>query len=114
MNALFNAIANLCASASQGTRPYLTQVALAISSTLLAIYGGDINGWFKDLVKGYPFVLRVLAFVLLVAFGYGALGLAMAHFLAVLLGMLANVILAPVICLVFLLIGLLAEEKRHI
>ena len=114
MNELFPAIAHLSEAASRGMRPYLPQVALAITSTLLAIYGGDINKHVKELVKTCHFLLRLLVFVLVVAFGYGALNLLVSHYLAQLLGMINNFWLMPLTGLGFLLIGLLAEEKNQI
>lgn len=114
MNELFNAIVHVCEEASRGMRPYLPQIAIAISSTLLAIYGGAINGWVKDCVKPYHFLLRLLVFVLLVAFGYGVLNMLIAHFLGQLMGMFSNAVLMPITVFVFILIGLLAEENKHI
>jgi hypothetical protein len=114
MNELFNAIAHLCESGSRGLRPYLPLVALAITATLFALYGDGINKYVKDLVKDYHFLLRLLIFVLLVAFGYGALSLVIAHFLAQVMGMLNNLLLLPLTVLIFVLIGFLAEEKNQI
>jgi hypothetical protein len=55
-----------------------------------------------------------MVFVLLCAFGYGALSIYAAKFVKMLLGQLDNLWLAPVIVVSFLVIGLLAEHKRKI
>lgn len=114
MNELLTAIGHLFEAASRGMRPYLPQVALAITSTVLAIYGGDINKAVKDAVKSYPFIARLAVFVMLVAFGYGAINLLVSHWLAQLMGLFGNFWLMPITVTVFLLLGLLAEEKNQI
>lgn len=114
MNELLTAIGHLLEAASRGMRPYLPQIALAISSTVLAIYGGGINKAVKDSVNGYPFALRLLVFVLLVTFGYGAVTLLVSHLLALLIGKFSNLLLMPVTAGIFLVLGYLAEEKNQI
>lgn len=106
--------ANPIVWASQSIRPILPQVAIAITSTLLAVFGGAINGWFKLLIRKRHFIVRVAAFVLLVAFGYGALNLVLAHLLSQMLVKTDDLWLAPVILVVFIIIGIMAEEKRQI
>lgn len=106
--------ANPIVWASQSIRPILPHVALAITSTLLAVFGGAINSWFKLAVKRYPFMVRVFAFVMLVAFGYGALNLALAHLLSRMLIKTDDFLLSPLVFVVFVGLGLLAEEQRQI
>jgi hypothetical protein len=114
MHGLFIAVAKLIAVASNALRPHLAQVALAVAATLLAIFGSDINGGIKGLVKDYHFLVRLAIFVFLVAFGYGAVSLAFAHVLTGLLGQIDDLYLAPLVALVFVLIGALAEHRRNI
>ena len=114
MHSLFIAVAKLIEAGSGAMRPHLANVALAISATLLAIFGSDINGGIKELIKNWHFLVRLAVFVLLVAFGYGALSLAFAHVLARLLGQIDDLYLAPVVVVTFILIGALAEHRRRI
>ena len=114
MNGLLPGFAELCVMASKAMRPYLPQISVAISATCFAIYGGDVHEWIKGCVKGYHFLLRLLAFVFLAAFGYGALSLALAHFLGLLLTAMSDVLLAPALVVALVAIGILAEEKNHI
>ena len=114
MSHLWSVALQLPGTASEVVRPYLSPIAVAITSTLLAIFGGDINGWMKEAVKPYPFVVRVACFVLLVAFGYGAVTLLIAHLFARVLASVNNSYLAVLIALTFIVIGMLAEHKRHI
>ena len=95
-------------------RPVLPQISIAMTSTALAIYGSEINKWFKMVVRKQPFVVRVLAFVMLVAFGYGLLNLALAHLVSRLLARTDDLWLSPSVLLVFIVIGVIAEERRQI
>ena len=99
---------------SASLRPYLSQVAIALSVTLLAIFGNDINTGVKGMVNKYPFVVRVGVFVLLVAFGYGAASLLLSYVFARVLMQVDNRYLAALVVLAFILIGALAEHKGHI
>jgi hypothetical protein len=114
MHEILMSVAKLMAVASHALRPHLAQVALAIAATLLAIFGSDINGAIKGVVKDYHFLVRLAIFVFLVAFGYGAVSLTFAHVLTGLLGQIDDFYLAPLVVLVFVLIGALAEHRRNI
>ncbi len=99
---------------SQLIRPILPQVSLAMTSTVLAVFGSDINGWFKALIKKRHFFIRVTAFVLLVAFGYGALNLVVSHLVSQMLMKTDDAWLSPAVLGVFIGLGVLAEERRQI
>ena len=101
-------------AASTAIRPCLTSIAFAFTATLLAIFGNEINGWFKELVKELHFLVRILAFMGLVAFGYGAATVAIAHTLARLLSQAGNIALSPIVLAALIAIGVLAEHKKHI
>jgi hypothetical protein len=100
--------------ASQSIRPFLPHVSVAITSSVLAVFGSQINGCFKASIKKRPFIVRVSAFVALVTFGYGALNLFLAHLVSRMLMNTRDLWLAPVVVGVFIGIGVLAEEKRQI
>jgi hypothetical protein len=114
MHDVFAAVARLIVAASNAMRPHLAYVALAVSATLLAIFGSDISGGVKEWVKNWHFPVRLAVFVFLVTFGYGAMSLAFARFLAGLLGRIDDLYLAPAILITFVLIGALAEHKKNI
>lgn len=99
---------------SHTIRPILPQISVAITSSVLAVFGSEINGWFRQLIRKKPFVLRVAAFVLLVAFGYGALNLFVSHYLSQTLMLCDDLWLSPIALVSFILIGILAEQKRQI
>jgi undecaprenyl pyrophosphate phosphatase UppP len=93
-------------------RPHLGQVALSLAATILFLYGEQIHGVVKGLIKELHFIFRLLILVLVCAFGYGTLAYAFTKLCEAGLRMLDNLYLAPVIIGVFLVIGLLAERKK--
>jgi hypothetical protein len=99
---------------SEALRPHLFQIAIALSATVLAIFGNDINRAVKRLVNKHPFVVRAIVFVLLVAFAYGAATLYLSSLLARGLAWLDDRSLAAVVIVAFVLVGILAEQKGHI
>ena len=99
---------------SQFIRPYVREISLALIATILALYGSYINDAVKSLMKNYHFIVRFSVFVLLCAFGYGALSVYAAKFVKLLLLHINDLWLAPMVIVSFLLIGLLAEHKKKI
>jgi hypothetical protein len=114
MHYLLSAATKFSIGLSEAMRPHLSQIAIAISMTLLAIFGSDINVGVKALVIKYPFLVRVAVFILLVVFGYGAASLGISYLFARALMQLDNHYLAAVVVLSFILVGVLAEHKGHI
>ena len=106
--------ANPMTRASQSIRPVLPYVSVAFTSTILAVFGSEINGVVKRLVRRRTFVIRVSAFVALVTFGYGALNLALAHLISQMLMGANDLWLCPVVVSVFIGIGVLAESRKQI
>ena len=89
-------------------------ICMAQISCLIAIYGGVISAAIRKQLKPHGFPVRVLGFILMHAFVFGALS-------AILAGLLAILYRAfmppwpPVVMLgVFLAVGLLAEEHKKI
>ena len=94
--------------------PYLQQVAMTIIATLLVVYGDVINKHIKRALNPYHFVVRTGAFVLICAFGYGALVVFATPKLADVLRMLPYAYLGISVISIFLVIGYLAENRRYI
>jgi len=99
-------------SLSDFIRPHLGQVALSLAATVLFLYGEQIHGVVKGLIKDFHFIFRLLILVLVCAFGYGTLAYAFTRLCEAGLKLLDNFSLAPVIIGLFLVIGLLAERKK--
>jgi hypothetical protein len=99
---------------SQLMRDYMREISVALIATVLALYGNYVNEAVKSLMKSHHFIARFTVFVLLCAFGYGALSVYTARFVRLLMSHLSDLWLAPVVIVSFLLVGLLAEHKRKI
>lgn len=95
-------------------RPHSGNVALALIATLLVVYGDDINSAVKKQLRPYPYVIRLVGFVVLCAFGYGALTVYATPLIEQLISKIPGLYLAPAVVLLFLLVGLLAERRRQI
>ncbi len=89
-------------------------ICMAQITTLMVIYGPAVEVIIRRNLKKYPFLLRVAGFVLLHAFLFGIMGIALAGLLALGYQVLAYPWQPVVMLLVFLGIGLLAEEHRKI
>lgn len=95
-------------------RPHSDNIALALVATLLVVYGDEINRAVKQQLKPYPYIIRLVGFVVLCAFGYGALTVYATPVIEDLLRKVPGLYLAPVVMLLFLVVGLLAERRRQI
>jgi len=95
-------------------RPYVDQVALAVVASVLVIYGKAVNDLVRQTFKNWPFAVRVLVFMIVCAFGYGALTVLATRFLQRFLAGLGNAQLAIVIAGFYFLVGMLAQKKRQI
>lgn len=107
MDLLFDLIATL----SRWSRYHLHDIALAIMATLLVLFGPGINAWVQRSIGGLNFIFRTLIFVLICAVGYGLAMVFVTPWLAQGLGHFNNYTLAPVLLLVFFLIGVLADRS---
>jgi uncharacterized membrane protein YfcA len=105
---------SILACCSQLVRDHIGPVAMAIVTSLMAVYGSDVGRAVRGAIRGHNFFVRASVFFFLVVFGYGALALAVGAFLARLLRGLDDNWLAPLVALVFLAIAIAAEERRHI
>lgn len=104
-------ILDLVATLSRWSRGHLYDISLAIMATLLVLLGPGINAWIQQRIGGLNFLFRTLLFVALCALGYGLAMIFLTPWLAKGLGYFNNYTLAPVLLLVFFLIGVLADRS---
>lgn len=102
---------DLVATLSRWSRSHLYDISLAIMATLLVLLGPGINAWIQQRIGGLNFLFRTLLFVALCALGYGLAMIFLTPWLAKGLGYFNNYTLAPVLLLVFVLIGVLADRN---
>lgn len=105
---------NWLIQASVWLRPHVSAIAFMIVATLLVLYGNTINGLVKRAISHYHFVVRVLIFILLCAFGYGLLTTLITPFVASQLASLPNLYLSPVVVIITVALGVLAERKKQV
>ena len=99
---------------SQWLYPWLWEISLAIMATLLVIYGHTINKMVKRQINSLHFFFRTLIFILLCAFGYGALLVFVTPYVSKLLASVSLIYLGPLVLGIFIGLGLIAEKKNHI
>jgi hypothetical protein len=102
---------DLIVTLSRWSRSHLYDISLAIMATLLVLFGPGINAWVQRSTASMNFILRTLIFVLLCAVGYGLVIVFVTPMLAKGLGHFNNFTLAPVLILVFFVIGILADRN---
>lgn len=111
MTDLFNSLLNEWGSLF---RPYVRDIALAMVATCLVVFGDDINRAVRRQIAHLHFIWRTSIFILLCAFGYGALTIFLTPVVAKQLAKLSNIWL-PWLCLViFIILGSLAQRKRQL
>ena len=92
----------------------MSYVSLAIISTFLVLYGNEINDVVKKQIRHLHFIARVGIYILVCTFAYGMMTVVMHELLIAGLKSLDNIVKLPLIILTFVLIGIVAERKRHI
>ena len=102
---------DLMATLSRWSRSHLSDISLAIMATLLVLFGPAINAWVQQRIGSLNFVFRTLLFVLICAVGYGLAMVFVTPWLAKGLGYFNNYTLAPVLLLVFFVIGMIADRS---
>lgn len=99
------------ASLSQWSRGYLGDISLALMAATLVLAGPALNGWVRRHTASMHFILRTLIFVLLCAVGYGLAMIYLTPMLKQLLAQLNNYSLAPMLIVMFVLIGIFADRN---
>ncbi len=98
---------------STWAKGHLPGISTAITTTLLVIFGDDINGFVKKRIRHMNFLVRTGSFIALCVIGYGMLSVAGASAVARLLRYFGDLYLAPMVVAAFVLMGILAERKKY-
>jgi len=107
MNFLFD----LLITCSRFCRAHLSEIALAIMACLLALFGNAFHRWVKWQISSLNFFFRTLLFMLLCVLVYGLAILYLTPWLTQGLSYFGNYSLFPVLLLIFLLIGIVADRS---
>lgn len=95
-------------------RPYVRDIALALVATALVVFGDNINAFVRRQTLTLHFFWRTLIFILLCAFGYGALTIFLTPLVAAQLAKLTNLWLPWITLAMFIALALLAQRKRQL
>lgn len=102
---------DLILTLSKWSRTHLHDIALAIMATALALFGPALISWVRRSISHLNFVIRTLIFVLVCAVGFGFAMIYLTPLLVSAFAHLNNYTLAPVLLMVFVLVGILADRN---
>lgn len=102
---------SLVLTASKWTRLHLSEIALAIIATALVLFGPIINAWVRGTIRQFNVAIRTVIFALVCTVGYGFAMIYLPPVLVSSFAHLNNYTLAPVLLMVFILIGILADRN---
>lgn len=95
-------------------REYSWTLCLAWTASLLVIYGDELVRFTKRIARAWHFVFRILFFVVVCGFGYGAISFMLASLLHSKMVHLNNLSLVISVLIAYLLLGFLAEKNKVI
>ncbi|EPJ82254.1 membrane protein [Pseudomonas syringae] len=104
-------IFDLLATASRWSRSNLSEIALALVGCLLVLFGADFKGWVEQRISSFAGALRIPLMALLVTLGSGAALIYATPWVIRGLSQFNNYSLAPVLVVVLVLIGVVADRK---
>lgn len=93
--------------------PYFTEMSLMFMATLLVVFGDIINKQVKAMLSPCHFIIRVALFVLMCAFGYGALTLYGAPLVLHVIKFFPYYLQGTLFVTAFIAIGVFAERRRY-
>jgi hypothetical protein len=104
-------VLDLLATVSRWSRSNLSEIALALVGCLLVLFGADIKGWLDARVGSLTGALRVPVLALLCTIGSGAALIYATPWVVRGLSQFNNYSLAPVLLVVLILIGVVADRR---
>lgn len=110
MSFIYDILGNI----SDWLRPHTSDIAMAQVATLLVIYGDGINTMIKNSLADFHMLLRFAIYVVICAFGYGALTVTASNKLASFLYSLSPNIFPFAVIGGFIFIAFLAQKVKHI
>ena len=96
---------------SRWIRSNLSEIALALVGCLLVLFGSDVKGWLEQRVGSMAGALRIPIMALLCTVGSGLALIYATPWVVRGLSQFNNYSLAPVLLVVLVLIGVVADRK---
>ncbi|OOF27006.1 DUF3392 domain-containing protein [Salinivibrio sp. IB872] len=109
-----NIIISWLAQGGAWLTPWLNEIAVAVTASLLVVFGNDINRTLRRLLTGHNFFVRTLVFIGINAFGYGAFIVAVSPWLAAKMRAWPDQWLMCAVVGVFVFVGYWAQRQRQI
>jgi hypothetical protein len=104
-------ILDLLATVSRWSRSNLSEIALALVGCLLVLFGSDFKTWVEQRLGSIAGALRVPLMALLCMIGSGAALIYATPWIVKGLGQFNTYSLAPVLLVVLVLIGVVADRR---
>jgi hypothetical protein len=104
-------VLDLLATMSRWSRGHISDIALALVGCLLVLFGADFKGWIEGRLGALAGALRVPVMALVCAVGSGAALIYVTPWVVRGLSQFNNYSLAPVLLVVLVLIGVVADRK---
>ncbi len=104
-------VLDLLATVSRWSRSNLSEIALALVGCLLVLFGSDVKGWLEQRVGSMAVALRIPIMALLCTVGSGLALIYATPWVVRGLSQFNNYSLAPVLLVVLVLIGAVADRK---
>ena len=95
-------------------RLHMDSISVGLVATLLIIYGGHINGYFKKITRSLPFLGRFALFVLLCSAGYAFLSSQLVKLIKYFLRGQADLALIGIIAAAFIVLAFCARSGKDI
>lgn len=102
---------DLVVALSKWTRLHLSEISLAVMATALVLFGPRINAWVRGAIGHFNIAFRIIVFILVCVFGYGVAIIYLTPIVSNTLAHLNNYTLAPVLLMMFILIGIVADRN---
>lgn len=104
-------VLDLLSTVSRWSRSNLSEISLALVGCLLVLFGTDIKGWIEQRIGNLAGALRVPFMALLCLIGSGAALIYATPWVVRGLSQFNNYALAPVLLVVLVLIGVIADRR---
>lgn len=104
-------VLDLLATVSRWSRSNLSEIALALVGCLLVLFGSDVKGWLEQRVGSMAGALRIPIMAMLCTVGSGLALIYATPWVVRGLSQFNNYSLAPVLLVVLVLIGVVADRK---
>ena len=104
----------MLAAFTQLIASHLHAIVWSLVATVMVLYGAKLNQRLRRILRPLPWMMRIVAFVVICGVGYGWLSLAIVEVLVNLLSNLRPVMISVILFASFLSVGILAERRRMI